>query len=90
MFGSLGGARFDVSVAELAEMVAAAPGDTGAYRARILSVQQTGDAAVTVVREEGHWRSVAFIDYLGLSRLEGAWTIVNKRFARQRLTTSFR
>jgi hypothetical protein len=44
-------------------------------------VNQTGDAAVATVAEEGYWGSVSFIDYFLLARIDGAWTIVCKLFA---------
>ena len=44
-------------------------------------MQQTGDAAVAVVAEEGYWGSVSFIDYFLLARIEGVWKIVCKLFA---------
>ncbi|HTF54368.1 MAG TPA: nuclear transport factor 2 family protein [Pseudonocardia sp.] len=53
----------------------------GRPRARILSVQQTGDAAVAVVAEEGYRGSLSFIDYLQLARIEGTWKVVSKLFA---------
>ncbi|GHE93106.1 hypothetical protein GCM10017786_27320 [Amycolatopsis deserti] len=81
MFGSLAGERYDVPISDLAEMVASAPADTGNYRARILSVQQTGDAAFVTVAEEGYWGTVSFLDYLSLARISGTWKIVNKLFA---------
>ena len=58
-----------------------APADTGKYRSRILSVQQTGDAAVAVVAEEGYWGTVSFVDYLLLARIDGTWKIVCRLFA---------
>jgi hypothetical protein len=51
------------------------------YRARVLSVNQTGDAAVATVAEEGYWGSVSFVDYFLLARIDGAWKIVCKAFA---------
>lgn len=81
MFGSLAGQRFDVPITALFEMAASAPGDTGNYRARILSVHQTGDAALATVAEEGYWGSVSFVDYLSLARIEGTWKVVSKLFA---------
>ena len=81
MFGSLAGTRYDVPIAELFALAASAPADTGTYRSRILSVNQTGDAAVAVVAEDGYWGSVSFVDYLLLARIEGAWKIVCKLFA---------
>jgi hypothetical protein len=81
MFGSLAGTRYDVPIAELFALAESAPADTGTYRSRVLSVQQTGDAAVAVVAEEGYWGSVSFIDYLLLARIDGVWKIVCKLFA---------
>ena len=80
MFGSLAGERYDVPIAELFELAQSAPADTGNYRSRVLSVQQTGDAAVGVVAEEGYWGTVSFIDYFLLARIEGEWKIVSKLF----------
>ena len=57
-----------------------APVDTGTYRSRVLSVHQTGDAAVAVVAEEGYWGSVSFVDYFSLARIDGGWKIVCKLF----------
>ncbi len=81
MFGSLAGTRYDVPIAELFELAESAPADTGTYRSRVLSVQQTGDAAVAVVAEEGYWGSISFIDYFQLARIDGDWKIVCKLFA---------
>ena len=81
MFGSLAGARYDGPIEELFKLAESAPADTGSYRSRVLAVQQTGDAAVAVVAEEGYWGSVSFIDYLLLARIDGAWKIVCKLFA---------
>jgi hypothetical protein len=81
MFGSLAGERFDVPISGLMEMAASAPADTGNYRSRILSVHQTGDAALATVAEEGYWGTVSFVDYMSLSRINGRWQIVSKLFA---------
>ena len=81
MFGSLAGTRYDVPIAELFALAESAPADTGNYRSRVLSVHQTGDAAVAVVAEEGYWGTVSFVDYFQLARIEGAWKIVCKLFA---------
>ena len=81
MFGSIAGTRYDVPIEELFELAESEPADTGNYRSRILSVQQTGDAAVGVVAEEGYWGIVSFIDYFLLARIEGSWKIVCKLFA---------
>ncbi len=81
MFGLLAGTRYDVPISELFDMSASAPADTGNYRARILSVHQTADAALATVAEEGYWGTVSFIDYLSLARINGTWKIVSKLFA---------
>jgi Putative lumazine-binding len=81
MFGSIAGTRYDVPIEELFELAESEPADTGTYRSRILSVQQTGDAAVAVVAEEGYWGSLSLIDYFQLARIEGDWKIVCKLFA---------
>jgi hypothetical protein len=81
LFGALAGERYDEPIEALFEMAASAPADTGNYRARILSVHQTADAALAIVAEEGYWGTVSFIDYLSLGRINGTWKIVNKLFA---------
>lgn len=81
MFGAIAGERYDVPIEELFELAESAPADTGNYRSRVLSVQQTGNAAVAVMAEEGYWGSVSFIDYFLLARIEGDWKIVSKLFA---------
>jgi hypothetical protein len=43
-------------------------------------VQQTGDAAVAVMVEEGYWGSLSFTDYLQLARIDGTWKVVSKLF----------
>lgn len=81
MFGSLAGERYDVPIAELFALAESAPADTGNYRSRILSVQQTGDAAMAVVAEDGCWGTVSFVDYFQLAQIDGTWKIVSKLFA---------
>jgi Putative lumazine-binding len=81
MFGSLAGERYDVPIEELFALAESEPADTGNYRSRVLSVQQTGDAAVGVVAEEGYWGRVSFIDFFLLARIGGDWKIVCKLFA---------
>jgi Putative lumazine-binding len=80
MFGSLGGQRVDVPVAQMIEMVKAQPmGET--YEARITSVERVGDAARVTLDETGCWGSVSFTDFFGLSKIDGEWKIVSKVFA---------
>jgi hypothetical protein len=71
----------DVPIEELFKLAESDPADTGNYRSRVLSGQQTGDAAVGLVAEENYWGSVSFIDYFLLARIEGSWKIVCKLFA---------
>ena len=77
MFGSLAGARHDVPIQEPFDLAASAPADTGSYRARIRTVQQTGDAAFATLAEEGYRGTV----YLSLAKVDGTWKIVSKLFA---------
>jgi hypothetical protein len=80
MFGSLGGQRVDVPIAEMIAMVKAQPmGET--YEARITSVERVGDAARVTLDETGCWGSVSFTDFFGLSKIDGEWKIVSKVFA---------
>ena len=81
MFGSVAGTRYDMPITEFSELAAKEPADTGNHRARIISVMQTGDAAVAQAAEEGYWGSLSFIDYFQLSRIEGTWKVVSKLFA---------
>ena len=82
MFGSLGGKRVDVPIQALFEMTAEGPGDIdGAYRGRVVSVTQVGDAATAMVAEDGFWGRVSFVDFFSLAKIDGRWWIVNKTFA---------
>jgi hypothetical protein len=81
MYGSLGGQRVDVPVTELFKMVAETPLGSDAYEARITSVEQSGDAAVVRLEEDGCWGTVSFVDWFALAKLDGDWKIVNKLFA---------
>ena len=81
MYGSLGGQRYDVPVAELFAMVAATPLGSDSYSARITSVDQVGDAAVVRLEEDGCWGTVSFVDWFALAKIDGTWKIVNKLFA---------
>jgi len=82
MFGSLGGKRLDVPIQALFEMTAERPADTdGAYRGRVVSVTQVGDAAMAAVAEDGFWGRVSFVDFFNLAKIDGRWWIVNKTFA---------
>jgi hypothetical protein len=82
MFGSFGGARLDVPIAELFAMSDGKPADVnGSYKAQIVSVEQVGDAATATLEEQGFWGAVSFTDFFSLIRADGAWKIVSKTFA---------
>lgn len=82
MFGSLAGTRYDVPITSLFEIVDGGPADVeGSYRARVVSVDQVGDAAVATLIEEGTWGTVSFVDFFSLVRIDGSWKIVCKAFA---------
>jgi Putative lumazine-binding len=82
MFGSLAGTRYDEPIGELIAMVDGHSVDVdGSYQARVVSVEQAGDAALVVLEEQGFWGTVSFTDFFALVRIDEAWTIVNKTFA---------
>ena len=82
MFGSIGGQRFDAPFATMIQEVTANPLDSdGSYSGRIISVDQTGEAAIATVEESGCWGNLSFVDYFTLAKIEGTWKIVNKVFA---------
>ncbi len=82
MFGSIGDERFDMPITQMIEILTSQPLDSdGGYRAEVTSVEQVGDAAVATIELEGCWGGVSFTDYLSLTRIGGAWKIVNKTFA---------
>ena len=82
MFGSLGGTRYDEPIGELITMVDGHSVDVdGSYQARVVSIQQAGDAAFAVVEEDGCWGTVSFTDFFTLAQIDGRWVIVNKTFA---------
>jgi hypothetical protein len=81
MFGGFMGARYDIPIAELFRLSESIPADTGNYRGRIVTVNQTGDAAFAAVAEDGFWGTVSFVDYFLLTRIAGKWKITCKTFA---------
>ena len=82
MFGEMGGQRLDMPIKEFFGLAVANPLKTDDnFRARLVDVQQTGDAATAVVAEDGAWGTVSFVDYFTLARVDGDWKIVNKTFA---------
>ena len=76
------GKRWDLDRDEYFKMQAAEPLNRGGnYRARLVSVKQMGPSAVAVVEEDGCWEdNVSFVDIFSLSRIDGAWKIVNKTY----------
>jgi Putative lumazine-binding len=82
MFGSVAGTRYDEPIGELIALVEEHPADVdGSYQARVVSVEQVGDAAFAVLEEQGFWGTVSMTDFFTLAQIEGRWTIVNKTFA---------
>ena len=82
MFGSLAGTRYDEPIDELIKMVDGQGVDVdGSFQARVVSVEEVGDAAFVVLEEEGFWGTVSFTDFFALAQIDGAWKIVNKTFA---------
>ncbi len=82
MFGSLGGQRVDMPIAQMFDMVASQPMNSdGSYSARVTSVEQVGDVATATLEESGCWGAVSFVDFFALARIDGSWKIVNKVFA---------
>jgi Putative lumazine-binding len=82
MYGSISGQRFDMPIAQMIETVAAQPLDAdGSFSARIIEVEQVGDAATVTLEEDGCWGNLSFVDYFTLTKIDGAWKIVNKTFA---------
>jgi len=56
MWGSLGGARYDIPISEMIAMVDGKPVDVdGSYQAQVTSVEQTDDVASVVLVEDGFW-----------------------------------
>jgi len=82
MYGSIAGQRFDLPIEELIGLASSQPADVdGTYEARIVAVEQIGDAATAAIEETGFWGTLSFTDFFSLSRLDGEWKIVNKTFA---------
>jgi Putative lumazine-binding len=82
MYGAVGGQRFDMPISQMIEIVTGQPLDAdGAYRARITTIEQVGDAATATLEEEGCWGNLAFTDFFHLQKIDGTWKIVNKSFA---------
>jgi hypothetical protein len=82
MFGSVGGKRLDMPIAEMIKMIEAQPADKdGSFRATVRSAEEKGDAAIVTLEEEGFWGALSFVDFFSLARIDGSWKIVNKTFA---------
>ncbi len=82
MWGSIGGQRYDIPIAEMIGLVVSQPADVdGSFRASIREVTEVGDAAAAVVDEENFWGGMSFVDFFSLARIDGSWRIVGKTFA---------
>jgi hypothetical protein len=82
MFGSVAGTRYDEPIGELIALVEEHPADVdGSFQARVVSVEQVGDAAFVVLEEEGFWGTLSMTDVFTLVQIDGLWRIANKTFA---------
>jgi hypothetical protein len=82
MFGAMGGQRFDMPINDFFALIEKMPLKTDDhFDSRLVSIEQTGDAASAVVAEDGAWGTVSFVDYFTLAQIDGAWKITNKTFA---------
>src|SRR4051794_10142594 len=82
MFGSVAGTRYDEPVGELITLVEEHPADVdGSFQARVVSVEQVGDAAFVVLEEDGFWGTLSMTDVFTLVQIDGVWRIANKTFA---------
>jgi hypothetical protein len=82
MFGSVAGTRYDEPIGELIALVDEHPADIdGSFQARVVSVEQVGDAAFVVLEEEGFWGTLSMTDVFTLVQIDGVWRIANKTFA---------
>ena len=82
MYGSIAGERLDQPIEEFFKVASSQPADVdGTYEARIVSLEQVGDAATAAIEETGFWGTLSFTDFFSLSRIDGEWKIVNKTFA---------
>lgn len=79
--GMMDGTRLDIDMPACLAVLENKPmNNKGTYRARIVSMQQFGPSAAVVLAEEGCWGDISFVDLLSLSKIDGAWKIVNKTF----------
>src|SRR5436189_5858896 len=68
MFGSLGGTRFDEPIGELIAMVDGHSVDVdGSYEARVVSVDQAGDAAYAVLEQQACCGTESLSDFFTLA-----------------------
>ncbi|MBV8106904.1 MAG: nuclear transport factor 2 family protein [Hyphomicrobiales bacterium] len=75
------GKRWDLDMEEYTKMQEEEPlNKDGKYRARLVSVKQMGQSATAVVEEDGCWGKFSFVQIFSLSRIDGAWKIVNKTY----------
>jgi len=81
MLGGFMGTHYDIPDAELFRLSETAPADMGKYHVQIISVRQTSDVAFAAVSEDGFWRTVSFVDYFLLTRMDGKWKITCETFA---------
>lgn len=67
-------------ISEFFAMADGQPADAnGSYRARLVAIEQVGDAATALLEEEGYWGSVSFTDFFSLVRVDGDWNSSARR-----------
>ena len=62
------------------ELMVGQPGNTGNLVSEIVSIEQTGNAAIATVTDKGFWGDMDFTDYFQLVKFDGTWKIVSKAF----------
>jgi hypothetical protein len=61
MYGSAAGQRFDLPIEEFFTLASGQPADVdGTHEARIVSIEQVGDAATAAIEETGFWGTLSF------------------------------
>jgi hypothetical protein len=81
-FGSIAGQRVDQTIEEFFALASSHPANVdGTHEARIVSIDQVGDAAAAAIEETGFWGTMSFTDFFTLSCFDGEWMILNKTFA---------
>jgi hypothetical protein len=68
-------------IGEFFAMADGQPADAnGSYQARIVAIEQVGDAATAILEGDCYWASVSFTDFFSLVRVDGDWKPASKAF----------